>query len=310
MYEHKEKSKENKSRAIANSVAQRKNSMKQGFGLVDNRPVLLMQQLSMRNAGGKGPSQMELGQVMNSENMDQAAEHPIIQRAKKTNEEINDDFMEEIKSKTIKIKGSRKATGFGKYNGVKKQGPHGPSHVANNVFAEMVKYKNGDLNKILRTKLAPSPAQVNAQIKKLQEEYWKTNPVTSGEKIIHRGKRKSFLKPYKRKFDKGDVHGVMEMKPGQTTHMMSGSYTKAEIAGKGERATNATDDLYAVSKVAKGDDFPDGIKNFDIEGATAFEAKLGKDQFRNMSKVLEEDPDYSDASEDSDNDSVMDELTS
>ena len=37
MYEQVEKSKENKSRAIANSVAQNKSNVKQGFGFVDNR---------------------------------------------------------------------------------------------------------------------------------------------------------------------------------------------------------------------------------------------------------------------------------
>jgi hypothetical protein len=38
MYEQVEKPKENKSRAVANSVAQRKSKVKQGFGFVDNRP--------------------------------------------------------------------------------------------------------------------------------------------------------------------------------------------------------------------------------------------------------------------------------
>ena len=38
MYAQVEKSKENKSRAVANSVGQRENRGQQGFGLVDNRP--------------------------------------------------------------------------------------------------------------------------------------------------------------------------------------------------------------------------------------------------------------------------------
>ena len=37
MYEQVEKPKENKSRAVANSVAQKKSSGKQGFGFEDNR---------------------------------------------------------------------------------------------------------------------------------------------------------------------------------------------------------------------------------------------------------------------------------
>ena len=41
MYEQVDKSNENKSRAVANSVAQKKSSVKQGFGFVDNRPEAL-----------------------------------------------------------------------------------------------------------------------------------------------------------------------------------------------------------------------------------------------------------------------------
>jgi len=41
MYAQVEKPKENKSRAVANSVAQNKNNTKQGFGFVDNRPVAI-----------------------------------------------------------------------------------------------------------------------------------------------------------------------------------------------------------------------------------------------------------------------------
>jgi hypothetical protein len=39
MYEQVEKPKENKSRAVANSVAQKKSNIKQGFGFVDNRQL-------------------------------------------------------------------------------------------------------------------------------------------------------------------------------------------------------------------------------------------------------------------------------
>jgi len=47
MYAQVEKPKENKGRAVANSVAKKKNNMKQGFGFVDNRlnkkePILLV----------------------------------------------------------------------------------------------------------------------------------------------------------------------------------------------------------------------------------------------------------------------------
>lgn len=43
MYEQVEKPKENKSRAVANSVAQKKSNVKQDFGFVDNRPEIVAQ---------------------------------------------------------------------------------------------------------------------------------------------------------------------------------------------------------------------------------------------------------------------------
>ncbi len=43
MYAQIEKSKENKSRAVANSVAQKKSNLKQGFGFVDNRSEVIAQ---------------------------------------------------------------------------------------------------------------------------------------------------------------------------------------------------------------------------------------------------------------------------
>ena len=44
MYAQMEKPKENKSRAVANSVAQKKNNGKQGFGFADNRPEVVSPQ--------------------------------------------------------------------------------------------------------------------------------------------------------------------------------------------------------------------------------------------------------------------------
>lgn len=43
MYAQVEKPKENKVRAVANSVAQKKSNVKQGFGFVDNRPEAVVQ---------------------------------------------------------------------------------------------------------------------------------------------------------------------------------------------------------------------------------------------------------------------------
>ena len=43
MYAQIEKSKETKSMAVANSVAQKKSQVKQGFGFLDNRPEVVAQ---------------------------------------------------------------------------------------------------------------------------------------------------------------------------------------------------------------------------------------------------------------------------
>jgi len=48
MYAQVEKPKENKSKAVANSVVQKKGSLKQGFGFVDNRPEARYQQTIQR----------------------------------------------------------------------------------------------------------------------------------------------------------------------------------------------------------------------------------------------------------------------
>lgn len=45
MYAQVDKSKENKSRAVANSITQKKSNGKQGFGFVDNRPEAIVQRM-------------------------------------------------------------------------------------------------------------------------------------------------------------------------------------------------------------------------------------------------------------------------
>lgn len=49
MYAQKEKPKENKSKAVANSVGQKKSNVKQGFGFVDNRSESLLQRDNSRS---------------------------------------------------------------------------------------------------------------------------------------------------------------------------------------------------------------------------------------------------------------------
>jgi len=53
MYAQKEKPKENKSRAVANSVGQKKSNVKQGFGFIDNRNNCSLNKIIQKN--GKEP---------------------------------------------------------------------------------------------------------------------------------------------------------------------------------------------------------------------------------------------------------------
>jgi hypothetical protein len=60
MYAQVEKPKKSKSRAVANSVAQKKSNVKQGFGFVDNRPESIAQRKmqSIINSGFHDPIQL------------------------------------------------------------------------------------------------------------------------------------------------------------------------------------------------------------------------------------------------------------
>lgn len=55
MYEQMEKPQRSNSRAIANSVTQKKSNVKQGFGFVDNRPEYVRQCKLIKNIGNRKP---------------------------------------------------------------------------------------------------------------------------------------------------------------------------------------------------------------------------------------------------------------
>ena len=65
MYKQVYKSKDNKSRAVANSVGQKKSRRKQGFGFVDNRPELIPQRRLQRKEtmGNEEAMQFKLAEV-------------------------------------------------------------------------------------------------------------------------------------------------------------------------------------------------------------------------------------------------------
>jgi len=59
MYAQVEKSKENKSRAIAKSLAQKKSNVKQGFGFIDNRPNTITQRKLQEVINGAQTKQLK-----------------------------------------------------------------------------------------------------------------------------------------------------------------------------------------------------------------------------------------------------------
>jgi len=59
MYTQVEKSKENNNRAVANSVSQKKNNLKQGFGFVDNRPEAVAQRKMKKMADNYSAQQQQ-----------------------------------------------------------------------------------------------------------------------------------------------------------------------------------------------------------------------------------------------------------
>lgn len=77
MYERVEKPKENKSRAVASSVAQKKRNEKQGFGFVDNRSKVVAQR-KLQELANKSPRNQHLAQLQKlANNYAREQEHPI-----------------------------------------------------------------------------------------------------------------------------------------------------------------------------------------------------------------------------------------
>ncbi len=69
MYAQVEKPKENKSRANANSVGQKKSGVKQGFGFVDNRPEAIAQK-KLQGLVNNSPKVKNIAQMQSTTNVD------------------------------------------------------------------------------------------------------------------------------------------------------------------------------------------------------------------------------------------------
>ena len=79
MYAQVEKPKENKRRVVANSVAQKKSSDKQGFGFIDNRPEAVAQK-KLQEMANSSPQAKQVTQLQVHSNVIQLAGRNVLYR--------------------------------------------------------------------------------------------------------------------------------------------------------------------------------------------------------------------------------------
>ena len=79
MYERVEKPKENKSKAVANSLAQKKSGVKQGFGFVDNRPETVAQR-QLKEMVKNSPQVRQANQLLTIVDNYKASPQPLTQK--------------------------------------------------------------------------------------------------------------------------------------------------------------------------------------------------------------------------------------
>lgn len=97
MYAQVEKSKENKSRAIVNSITQKKSNVKQGFGFVDNRPEAIAQrkhqEMSVKYSA-------QLHPILKKENKNLGLSTDLVQRhvIQFTMDELIDELIKFVKA--------------------------------------------------------------------------------------------------------------------------------------------------------------------------------------------------------------------
>ena len=97
MYTQVEKTKENKSRAVANSVFQKKNNVNQGFGFLDNRIETVLQRkvaVSRYEANTKTEDESTINKRGNSPLLQRKAPSPFFDKS--------DDGQVERTSKTLR----------------------------------------------------------------------------------------------------------------------------------------------------------------------------------------------------------------
>jgi hypothetical protein len=153
------------------------------------------------------------------------------------------------KKPKAKTEHKRSKTAFGSFNVKKKgglQGPHTAAHVFTVVGMEKVAASNRDIGVLARSRLVPSPGQVNAILREQLEK--------EGRLETTKLARERYLRLYTRYYNKmlgaqdrdeqlQYAGRLIELAPQQTYGWAKGSYTPEEIAGKGERRHKAETDF-------------------------------------------------------------------
>lgn len=159
------------------------------------------------------------------------------------------------KKPKAKTEHKRSKTTFGYYNLEKKgglQGPHTAAHIYTVVGLEKAKASNRNIVELARSRLVPSPGQVNAILKKQLEKQGRLK-TTKLERTKHLRKYTRDYNKLRRAQDPDEqlrlAGGLIELAPQQTYGWDKGSYTPEEIKGKGERRPKAEKDYETLKKL-------------------------------------------------------------
>jgi hypothetical protein len=97
MYAEKEKAIDNKSRAVANSVVQKKSNVKQGYGFIDNRPEVVAQGKFQREiAVNQRIIQFSWPRTLNAQFAEQLVREVMIEKGIEYSNEIGQPYIDRV----------------------------------------------------------------------------------------------------------------------------------------------------------------------------------------------------------------------
>ena len=286
MYERVKEPNDYKSRAVADSVVQRKGNVRQGFGFADNRPEAVAQRKLMQLINHK-PFQRKGLKYTNT-----VMKHNVIpkvnQLAAKKKKSV-EDRVKLSREKDRKLVHKRSATAFGalaiKTRG--RQGPHRISHITTCVMLDAVTRHGGKPTDLLGTRIIPRP-EVNNQHLFL---IFKSVSLSS--------KRKQALAKYQCKYRKlyilaklgnqGAAEKLIEYNAMQTYKLATGIATTLEMMGKGERRSVAADDIVKVTRWTKTSFNIKEVSTLDATGLVAWQERQQALRLRQFASAVNGD---------------------